>query len=75
MLLDIARERKRREFDPLLAGVRGTLDEAQRNPGGVDVERLRAMEQMLGSFDKLAERALGNGMQARAMMALLLGKW
>jgi len=74
MLLDIARERKRREFDPLLAGVRSTLEQAQHNPGGVDVERLRAMAQMLGSFDKLAERALGNGLQARAMMAVLLGK-
>lgn len=74
MLFDIMRERKRREFDPLLASVRGTVQKAEGSPGGVDLERLRKMEQMLGSFDRLSERALGSSEQARAFLSFLLGK-
>lgn len=74
MLFDIMRERKHREFDPLLASVRGTLQEAERSPGGVDLERLRKMGQMLGSFDRLSDRALGSSEQARSFLSFLLGK-
>ena len=74
MFFDIVRERKRREFDPLLVNVRGTLARAEQSPAGVDVERLRRLEQMLGSCDRLADRALGSSDQARGFLSFVLGK-
>jgi len=74
MLFSILRERKRREFDPVLGGVRAVRREAERAPGGVALERLRELEGMLGALEKLAGRALGEGSQVRALVTLLLGR-
>ena len=74
MLFRILRERKRREFDPVLASVRSARRGAEADPGGIEVERIRQLEQMLGSFDRLAERALGGSDRMRALVAFLLGK-
>lgn len=74
MLFNIMRERKRREFDPVFASVRATLTQAEQDPEGVAIERLRRMEQMMTTFDRLGERVLGNGDQARALITFVLGK-
>lgn len=74
MLFNIMRERKRREFDPVLAGVRATLAQAEQHPEGVALDRLRRMEQMMATFDRLGERILTNGDQARALITFVLGK-
>jgi DNA-binding transcriptional regulator GbsR (MarR family) len=74
MLFSIVRERKRREFDPLLESVRDALREAEAHPQGVAVARMRQMEQMLGTLDRLAGRALASGEQAKALISFILGR-
>jgi DNA-binding transcriptional regulator GbsR (MarR family) len=74
MLFNIMRERKRREFDPVLASVRATLSQVERHPAGVALDRLRQMEQMMTTFDRLGERVLASGDQARALITFVLGK-
>lgn len=71
MLFAIARERKRREFDPILASVRATVVEAARAPAGVALDRIRQLERMLVSLDRVAAGALGSESAARAVLALL----
>jgi DNA-binding transcriptional regulator GbsR (MarR family) len=73
MLFRIMRERKKREFDPVVAGVRETVSEAADNSKDVAVERLKQMERMLATFDHLAERLLAGESQARALISLLGG--
>lgn len=74
MLFSIARERKRREFDPLVASVRTTLAEARVQPRGIALERLKGMEEMLSTLERLAERALKSEEQARGIIGFLLGR-
>ena len=74
MLFNIARERKRREFDPLVESVRTTLAEARERPAGIALDRLAGMEEMLATLERLAERALKSEAQARGLIGLLLGK-
>ena len=74
MLFSIARERKRREFDPLVQSVRTTLAEAENQPQGIALERLRGMEEMLATLDRLAERVLKSEDQARSVIGFLLGR-
>ncbi|HEY5997723.1 MAG TPA: MarR family transcriptional regulator [bacterium] len=74
MLFSIARERKRREFDPLLESVRTTLAEARRQPEGIAVKRLAGMEEMLSTFEALAEKALRSEEQARRLLGFVLGR-
>ncbi|HWR98812.1 MAG TPA: MarR family transcriptional regulator [Candidatus Methanoperedens sp.] len=73
MLFTIARERKRREFDPLVESVRSTLAAARQHPAGVAVDRLAGMEEMLGTLERLTERALRSEEQARALIGFVLG--
>jgi len=70
MLFNILRERKRREFDPIHAGVAETFEKAKSAPDGIAVERLEQMKRMLDMFDKAANMALGNEAQVRAMLAM-----
>lgn len=74
MLFRILRERKRREFDPILASVRDTRERAEADPAGIELARLRQLDEMLGSFDRLAERALAGGERMKALVAFLIGK-
>ena len=73
MLFSIMRERKKREFDSVVSGVREVVAEAERTPDGVAVERMRQLERMLGTFDHLAEKLLAGESQARALISLLTG--
>lgn len=74
MLFSIARERKRREFDPLVESVRTTLAQAKAQPQGIAVDRLAGMEEMLTTLERLADRALKSEEQARGLIGFLLGK-
>ncbi len=74
MLFRILRERKRREFDPIVAGVSAARRDAEASPGGIALDRLREMEAMLRSLERLADRALGEGGHLRALVALVLGR-
>lgn len=74
MLFSIARERKRREFDPLVESVRTTLAEAREHPAGIAVTRLAGMEEMLATLERLAERVLRSEEQAKGLIGFLLGK-
>ena len=73
MLFSIMRERKKREFDSVVSGVREVVAEAERFPDGVAVERMRQLERMLGTFDHLADKLLGGESQARALISFLTG--
>ncbi len=74
MLFSIMRERKKREFDAALASIRQSVAAASGKPRGVAVERLRRMEEMLSTFDRLGDRLLGGEAQARALIAFFMGK-
>lgn len=74
MLFSIMRERKKREFDATLASIRQAVAAASGKPRGVALERLKRMEEMLSTFDRLAERLLGGEAQARSLISFFLGK-
>jgi len=73
MLFNIIRERKRREFDPILAKVTDTCETAVANPDGIAVERLTQMKKMLDTLDKLAGKTLAGESQVRSMLSFLVG--
>ena len=74
MLFSIVRERKKREFDPALKGVQKALKEAEEKPGGIALERLKQMADMLTTFDRLGERMLASEDRARMLISFLEGK-
>jgi DNA-binding transcriptional regulator GbsR (MarR family) len=73
MLFSIMRERKRREFDPALAAVRSSLAEASRSSEALAIERLRELEDLLGTMDRIAERVLANEDRSRSLLGFLAG--
>lgn len=73
MLFNIMRERKKREFDPVLARVTETCEKAKADPDGLAVERLNQMKKMLATFDRLAGILLKGEAQAKAMIKLVAG--
>lgn len=74
MLFNIMRQRKQREFDPILAGISSTFEQAKQSPAGISVDRLGQMKQMLDAFDKLASLALKSEAQVKALVSLFPGK-
>jgi len=70
MLFNIMRQRKQREFDPILASIATTCARAQEAPAGIAVERLAQMQQMLDAFDRLASLALKSEAQVKALVSL-----
>jgi HTH-type transcriptional regulator, glycine betaine synthesis regulator len=74
MLFNIMRERKRREFDPVVAHIKDTLESATSAPDGIALERLKQMEQMLATFDNLANKLLSSETQARAVIGFFMNK-
>ncbi|MCM2265367.1 MAG: MarR family transcriptional regulator [Desulfuromonadales bacterium] len=71
MLFNIMRQRKQREFDPILASIATTCEQARQCPGGIAVERLGQMKQMLDTFDRLAGMAFKSEAQIKALVSLL----
>jgi DNA-binding transcriptional regulator GbsR (MarR family) len=74
MLFSIMRERKKREFDPVVHNIRETLESAQPSSGGAALERLKQMEQMLATFDGLSNKLLSSETQARAIISFFVSK-
>ena len=74
MFFSIVRERKRREFDPILASVRETIALTGEAPKQIDLERLAQLEKMLTTFDSLAARLLSSEGRAKALIGLFEGK-
>ena len=75
MFFAIAKERKRREFDPIVEVVETTLRALTReSPGRQDKvpARLREMEKLLGTLKVVAERFLGNEKMATSILPFLL---
>ncbi len=73
MLFSIMRERKKREFDSVMTGVREAVVEAEKSPEGVALERMKQLERMLGTFDLLADKLLAGESQARTLISFLTG--
>jgi len=74
MLFCIMRERKKREFDPLVTNIQETLESAKAAPDGIALERLKQMEQMLQTFDMLAVKLLSGESQARSVISFFTGR-
>jgi len=74
MLFCIMRERKKREFDPVVTNIKDALEQAGKAPEGVALERLKQMEQMLATFDQLSSKLLTSESQARAVISFFMGK-
>jgi DNA-binding transcriptional regulator GbsR (MarR family) len=74
MLFNIMRQRKQREFDPILVSISETCKQAGENPAGIAVERLLQMKQMLDTFDKLGSMLLKSETQVKALVNMFGGK-
>lgn len=75
MFFAIARERKRREFDPLVEVVGTALQSLREETDGPEDDaqkRLKQMEEMLATLKLIAERFLGNEKLAVSVLPLLL---
>ena len=72
MFFAIARQRKRREFDPILEVLRDTLKEAGKGGGSAEA-RLRQMEEFLATLDSIAEKFLEDEDKARSVLGFLAG--
>ncbi len=75
MFLAIARERKRREFDPLVEMVQTTLRELKEETGDREDEvqtRLEQMEELLTTIKSIGDRLLSDERTALASLPLLL---
>jgi DNA-binding transcriptional regulator GbsR (MarR family) len=73
MFFAIARERKRREFDPVIAAVRDALGTAKGGSDNKVMERLSQMDQLLTTMDQITDKFLENEAQARSLLAFLAG--
>lgn len=73
-LFNIARERKRREFDPALSAIRSALGVARTGSSGLARTRLKDLESMLSTLDSVANKALASETAARALLTLVAGR-
>jgi len=73
MLLGIARERKRREFDPALRRIHKAVSVLQRAGGDVAGARLAELEAMFTALSRFADKMLESDATARALLALAGG--
>lgn len=67
----IARERKRREFDPALRVVSETLLDVRKGSSATVERRLKEMKSFLSTVDMISERLFNNERLARKAVALL----
>ena len=72
MLFNIMRQRKKREFDPVLSGVAKACDRVANDPSGIAIERLEEIRRMLDTFGRLAEMALASESQVKSMLSYLV---
>ena len=74
MFFAIARERKRRELDPVLAVLSETLPPPGNKTESKAGQRLMEMKEFLTTLDGIADRFLENEDQARTVFAFLAGQ-
>lgn len=72
MFFRIARERKRRELDPMIETVRGVLSSMTQEPGAV-AARFKQMEELMAVLDTLFTQFLHSDDEARALLSMLSG--
>ncbi len=72
MFFAIARERKRREMDPLLKSLKEML-RSRETEGGEVTERLKEMEKLLSTMDAIAEKLLADEETAKRVFESLAG--
>jgi len=73
MFFAIIRERKRREFDPLVNVVKETLDSLREGVGSNVQPRLKRMEELLNTLNQISTRLLANEKTAHSVLLLLTG--
>lgn len=73
MALSIAGERKRRDFDPALRGVREALSQIEPGASGVAAERIGQMEDFLSTLDAFGRNILDNDAAAMSLLTLIRG--
>ena len=71
MTFAIARERKRREYDPALAAVRHTLSKLKKGSDHRVESRLKQMEEMLATLDGMGEKLFANEKMAQKALSML----
>jgi DNA-binding transcriptional regulator GbsR (MarR family) len=71
MFVAIARERKRREFDPALGGALAALEELHRAEAGPPAEWLDEIEEFLRTLDRFGKQFLENEQAALSLVTLL----
>lgn len=73
MFFRIARERKRREFDPALHSLRHLLSEGATEKLPVVHKRLQAMESLLSTVDRIMDRFLESEEKSKSLIGFLTG--
>jgi DNA-binding transcriptional regulator GbsR (MarR family) len=71
MFFAIARERKRREFDPAVSTVRQAIDDLGDDTPPEVHQRLAQMASLLGTGEQVLDRFLANPTASRALLAFL----
>jgi len=71
MFFAIARERKRREFDPAVSTVQHAIDAIGEDTDPAVRKRLDQMAGLLGTGDQVLQRFLSNPSASRALLAFL----
>jgi DNA-binding transcriptional regulator GbsR (MarR family) len=69
--LSIARERKRREFDPAAQSAVGALDELALGAGPDEAARIEEIRAYVATIDRIGREVLENETAALALIALL----
>jgi len=67
----IAKERKRREFDPVLELVKETLPGLGKGSPGAVTRRLTELDRLLSTLDLVGETSLADEARARAILSLV----
>lgn len=68
MLFHIAKERKKREFDPALGALRDLLAEGAAGDDPAVAERLTELEKLMTTFDQVAGKFLSDEKHSRSVM-------
>ncbi len=71
MLFNIMRQRKQREFDPIVSNVSNSLIAAEEDSTGIALKRLQQMNGMLDTFNKLGNTLLANQSRAKYLLKIL----
>lgn len=73
MFFAIARERKRRELDPAVLAVREVVAAMGEGDDGPARQRMKQMEDLLGTMSTVAEQVFGDEARAKYLLSFLSG--